>query len=77
MVTKLEPLSETDANTAIPETSLDNTVGNAPDNKKKKKNKKKKSTGPKIQTEPPTVPVSKIFPSHVYPFGEIHDYINE
>ncbi|KAI8330374.1 peptidase M24, structural domain-containing protein [Chlamydoabsidia padenii] len=41
--------------------------------KKKKKNKKKKK-GPKTQTEPPTVPVSKIFTSKVYPVGECHSY---
>ncbi|KAL1933883.1 hypothetical protein VTP01DRAFT_7973 [Rhizomucor pusillus] len=42
--------------------------------KKKKKNKKKKDTTPKVQTEPPTVPVSKLFPDKVYPVGETHDY---
>ncbi|KAI8086640.1 peptidase M24, structural domain-containing protein [Halteromyces radiatus] len=41
--------------------------------KKKKKNKKKKK-GPKTQTEPPTVPVSKIFTNAIYPVGECHDY---
>ncbi|CAO3626405.1 unnamed protein product [Cunninghamella echinulata] len=41
--------------------------------KKKKKNKKKKK-GPKTQTEPPTVPVSKIYTTKVYPVGEIHHY---
>lgn len=45
--------------------------------KKKKKNKKKKKSGPKTQTEPPTVPVSKIYTTKVYPLGECHDYINE
>lgn len=45
--------------------------------KKKKKNKKKKKSGPKTQTEPPTVPVSKIYTTKVYPVGECHDYINE
>lgn len=44
--------------------------------KKKKKNKKKKK-GPKTQTEPPTVPVSKIYTNKVYPVGECHDYVNE
>lgn len=44
---------------------------------KKKKNKKKKKSGPKTQTEPPTVPVSKIYTSKIYPLGETHDYINE
>ncbi|CEG71965.1 Putative Methionine aminopeptidase [Rhizopus microsporus] len=44
--------------------------------KKKKKNKKKKK-GPKTQTEPPTVPVSKIYTNKVYPVGECHDYVND
>ncbi|ORX62622.1 peptidase M24A, methionine aminopeptidase [Hesseltinella vesiculosa] len=46
--------------------------GDAP-KKKKKKNKKKKK-GPKTQTEPPTVPVSKIYTNQIYPEGEIHEY---
>lgn len=45
--------------------------------KKKKKNKKKNKKGPKTQTEPPTVPVSKIYTNKVYPVGECHDYIDE
>ncbi|KAF9586141.1 Methionine aminopeptidase 2 [Lunasporangiospora selenospora] len=42
--------------------------------KKKKKNKKKKKTA---QTEPPTVPVSKIFGNKIYPEGEICQYNEE
>lgn len=45
--------------------------------KKKKKNKKKNKKGPKTQTEPPTVPVSKIYTNKVYPLGELHDYVDE
>ncbi|KAG1635165.1 hypothetical protein G6F44_009903 [Rhizopus delemar] len=45
--------------------------------KKKKKNKKKNKKGPKTQTEPPTVPVSKIYTNKVYPVGECHDYIDD
>lgn len=45
--------------------------------KKKKKNKKKNKKGPKTQTEPPTVPVSKIYTTQVYPMGEIQDYVDE
>jgi methionyl aminopeptidase len=51
--------------------------------KKKKKNKKKKkvSNGPVkmqgIQSEPPTVPVSKLFPNNIYPVGEIQEYKDE
>jgi hypothetical protein len=43
---------------------------------KKKKNKKKKKTGSK-QTEPPTIPVSKLFPDNNFPIGEIQEYANE
>ncbi|KAG0226688.1 Methionine aminopeptidase 2 [Actinomortierella wolfii] len=39
--------------------------------KKKKNNKKKKKV---TQTEPPTVPVSKIFSNKIYPEGERQDY---
>lgn len=39
--------------------------------KKKKKNKKKKKVQ---QTEPPTIGLSKLFPSGVYPEGEIQAY---
>ncbi|KAG0378874.1 Methionine aminopeptidase 2 [Mortierella sp. AD032] len=38
--------------------------------KKKKTNKKKKKT----QTEPPTIPVSVLFPSKIYPEGELCEY---
>ncbi|KAF9091211.1 Methionine aminopeptidase 2 [Mortierella sp. AD031] len=38
--------------------------------KKKKSNKKKKKT----QTEPPTIPVSVLFPSKIYPEGELCEY---
>ncbi|KAH8553102.1 peptidase M24, structural domain-containing protein [Umbelopsis sp. PMI_123] len=44
--------------------------------KKKKKNKKKKKSGNK-QTEPPTVPLSKLFANEIYPEGEIEEYRNE
>ncbi|KAG0256728.1 Methionine aminopeptidase 2 [Mortierella polycephala] len=42
--------------------------------KKKKSNKKKKKTA---QTEPPTIPVSKLFGNKIYPEGEICDYKEE
>ncbi|CAO3694396.1 unnamed protein product [Umbelopsis ramanniana] len=41
--------------------------------KKKKKNKKKKKSGNK-QSEPPTVPLSKLFPNQIYPEGQIEEY---
>mmetsp|Transcript_17211 Transcript_17211/g.23775 ORF Transcript_17211/g.23775 Transcript_17211/m.23775 type:complete len:485 (+) Transcript_17211:45-1499(+) len=39
-----------------------------------KKKKKKKSGGGLQQTDPPTIPVSKFFPSGIYPIGEIQNY---
>ncbi|KAF9304561.1 Methionine aminopeptidase 2 [Mortierella antarctica] len=39
--------------------------------KKKKSNKKKKKVK---QTEPPTIPLSTIFPSKIYPEGELSEY---
>jgi methionyl aminopeptidase len=45
----------------------------------KKKNKKKKKKSGQIkpcmeQTEPPTIPVSKMFSNNIYPIGEIIEY---
>ncbi|KAG0223947.1 Methionine aminopeptidase 2 [Actinomortierella wolfii] len=42
--------------------------------KKKKKNKKKKKV---VQTEPPTIPISKIFSNKIYPEGERQEYNDE
>ncbi|KAI8356422.1 peptidase M24, structural domain-containing protein [Mortierella sp. GBAus27b] len=42
--------------------------------KKKKKNNKKKKRAQAVQTEPPTIPVSVLYPSKIYPEGEICDY---
>ncbi|OJD27343.1 methionine aminopeptidase 2-1 [Blastomyces percursus] len=42
--------------------------------KKKKKPKKKKKGGPKVQTEPPRVILSNIFPNNDYPVGELVEY---
>ncbi|CAO3570578.1 unnamed protein product [Mortierella alpina] len=42
--------------------------------KKKKSNKKKKKVA---QTEPPTIPVSKMFANQIYPEGEMQDYKEE
>ncbi|KAL1923995.1 uncharacterized protein VTP21DRAFT_7030 [Calcarisporiella thermophila] len=51
--------------------------GESAGKKKKKKKSKKKSGGnggSMKQTEPPTIPVSKLFPNGVYPEGEILEY---
>lgn len=47
--------------------------------KKKKKSKKrsKKKGGAKVQSEPPRVPVSNLFPNGQYPEGEIVEYLND
>ncbi|KAJ3209155.1 Methionine aminopeptidase 2B [Dinochytrium kinnereticum] len=67
----------------------DGTVAQDPSKKKKKKKKKKKSAGAAaadpakqaingaskmIQTEPPTIPVAKMFLNDIFPVGEIQEY---
>ncbi|KAG0361484.1 Methionine aminopeptidase 2 [Podila minutissima] len=52
-----------------------NTADNTTVKKKKKKNNKKKKKV--AQTEPPTIPVSKIFGNKIYPEGELCDYNEE
>ncbi|KAG2325475.1 hypothetical protein Bca4012_040000 [Brassica carinata] len=42
--------------------------------KKKKKKKKSKSKKKTLQTDPPTIPVVKLFPSGEFPEGEIQQY---
>ncbi|KAL4889040.1 methionine aminopeptidase [Aspergillus ambiguus] len=45
--------------------------------KKKRKPKKKKKGGAKVQSTPPRVPISQLFPNNQYPEGEIVEYANE
>jgi len=45
-----------------------------PVKKKTNKNKKKKAGGAAIQTEPPSLPVSQLFPDGQYPVGQILDH---
>ncbi|RMC03417.1 hypothetical protein DUI87_20614 [Hirundo rustica rustica] len=40
----------------------------------KKKKKKKKKKGPKVQTDPPSIPICDLFPSNVFPKGEECEY---
>lgn len=40
----------------------------------KKKKKKKKKKGPKVQTDPPSIPICDLFPSNIYPKGEECQY---
>ncbi|RDW57143.1 methionine aminopeptidase 2 [Aspergillus mulundensis] len=51
--------------------------GAAKKKKKKRKSKKKKKGGAKVQSSPPRVPVSNLFPNGQYPEGEIVEYLNE
>lgn len=53
--------------------ALGNTATGAAKKKKKRKPKKKKG-GAKTQSDPPRVPVSQLFPNHVYPIGEEVEY---
>ncbi|KAI9737796.1 MAG: Methionine aminopeptidase 2 [Cirrosporium novae-zelandiae] len=63
---------EADEHVGAPEAGADG----AAKKKKKRKNKKKKKTA-HVQTSPPTVPVSQLFPNGQYPKGEEVPYINE
>ncbi|KAJ2964362.1 hypothetical protein NQZ79_g705 [Umbelopsis isabellina] len=47
------------------------------DKKKKKKKKNKKKKKGNKQTEPPTVPVSKLFANQIYPEGQLEEYRDE
>ncbi|KAI9477759.1 MAG: peptidase M24, structural domain-containing protein [Benjaminiella poitrasii] len=73
---KVEKVTEDLEKTHIENNSTEGVVEEAA-KKKKKNRKKKKKSEPKTQTEPPTVPVSKIYINKIYPVGEEHDYINE
>ncbi|KAF2223489.1 methionine aminopeptidase 2 [Elsinoe ampelina] len=55
------------------------TEGAAKKKKKRKPRKKKKAgtAGAKVQSDPPRVPVSQLFPNGVYPEGEIQEYKND
>ncbi|KAL1116829.1 hypothetical protein AAG570_005299 [Ranatra chinensis] len=50
------------------------TVIKAEDDVKKKKKKKGRGGGPKKQTDPPTIPIVKLFPDGNYPIGQEMDY---
>ncbi|KAL4921212.1 peptidase M24, structural domain-containing protein [Aspergillus aurantiobrunneus] len=61
-----------DANAAA-----DGATDGAAKKKKKRKSKKKKKGGAKVQSSPPRVPVSNLFPNGQYPEGETVEYKNE
>ncbi|EXJ86156.1 methionyl aminopeptidase [Capronia coronata CBS 617.96] len=54
-----------------------NTANGAAKKKKKKKPKKKKAAGAKVQSDPPRVPLSQLFPNNTYPVGEEVEYKND
>merc|ERR1711970_224785 len=67
-----EHVVETDIN---PDTSVTEAkAGDDATQGKKKKNKKKKEAQPTAQTDPPTIPVSQLFPNGQYPIGQIMDH---
>lgn len=55
-----------------------NIASGAAKKKKKKKPKKKKAAGgAKVQSDPPRVPLSQLFPNNTYPVGEEVEYKND
>ncbi|KAJ9058173.1 Methionine aminopeptidase 2 [Entomophthora muscae] len=69
-----EDVPEVDNEASDEEAGAENEKEEGGEASSKKKKKKKKKKGPKTQTEPPTVPVSKIFLKNSYPLGEVCDY---
>ncbi|KAL2867891.1 peptidase [Aspergillus lucknowensis] len=67
--------SDDDADDANP--AAEGAANGAAKKKKKRKSKKKKKGGAKVQSSPPRVPVSSLFPNNQYPEGEIVEYKNE
>ena len=58
----------------------ENTAATGEKKKKKKKKPKKKKTGTagaKVQSDPPRVPVSQLFPNNSYPVGQEVEYLND
>ncbi len=53
------------------------TVEGAAKKKKKNKKKSKKKKTPKVQSDPPRVPVANLFPNDTYPTGEEVEYLND
>lgn len=66
-----EPLTKDEASVlenGAPETNED------AEKKKKKRNRKKGAGGKLVQTDPPTIPITELFPDQIFPVGEIQDY---
>lgn len=66
--------SETENHVGLDKDDFDGLVPAESEGKKKKKNKKKKKKSKAVQTDPPTIGLSKIFTNNVYPEGELSDY---
>lgn len=70
--------SDDDADEQINEIPATTGEGSARKKKnKKKKPKKKKTKGPNVQTDPPSVLISQLFPNDNYPKGEEVEYMND
>ncbi|XP_072941071.1 methionine aminopeptidase 2 [Epargyreus clarus] len=54
--------------------AVDDEPGEGEDKKKKKKNKNKSKSGGKTQTNPPTIPISELFPDGNFPEGQIMEH---
>ncbi|KAJ0420756.1 methionine aminopeptidase [Aspergillus carlsbadensis] len=67
--------SDDDADDANP--AAGGAANGAAKKKKKRKSKKKKKGSAKVQSSPPRVPVSNLFPNNQYPEGQIEEYKNE
>lgn len=59
--------------TAPPVQDNQNQDGDSEEKKKKKKRNRNKGKG-KTQTNPPSIPITELFPDGVYPIGEIQEY---
>lgn len=69
--------SDDDPDEHVIEASATAGEGAAKKKRNKKNNKKKKRKGPTVQTDPPSVLMSQLFPNNSYPKGEEVEYQNE
>ena len=67
-------LSDQDSDDDKEDDHANGNTGTGAGKKKKKRKPKKKKGGAKTQSDPPRVPVSQLFPNHVYPVGEEVEY---
>ena len=69
----IEPNNDGDVDNDAEAENENGEDGSAPEKAKKKKKKKKKGGGKK-QTDPPSIPITEMFPNNSYPVGEIMDH---